>query len=69
MKEAIFDFWDDISIAYLSLFCSLCVFGWNMVRLGFGNMYVHVATFILFCTAPFFIFNLAVLNFDDDSVR
>ncbi|KAL8093777.1 uncharacterized protein LOC141693352 isoform X2 [Apium graveolens] len=34
----ILDFWDDISSAYLSLFCSFCVFGWNMERLGFGNM-------------------------------
>ncbi|KAI3993592.1 hypothetical protein MKX01_002605 [Papaver californicum] len=41
------DLWDDISLAYLSFFCSFCVFGWNMERLGFGNMYVHVATFLL----------------------
>ncbi|KAI3961905.1 hypothetical protein MKW98_022110 [Papaver atlanticum] len=32
------DLWDDISLAYLSFFCSFCVFGWNMERLGFGNM-------------------------------
>ena len=44
----ILDFWDDISLAYLSLFCSFCFFGWNMERLGFGNMYVHIATFILY---------------------
>ncbi|KAI6687185.1 hypothetical protein NL676_024013 [Syzygium grande] len=56
------DFWDDISLAYLSLFCSFCVFGWNMERLGFGNMYVHIATFLLFCMAPFWIFNLAAVN-------
>ncbi|CAO2825756.1 unnamed protein product [Amaranthus hypochondriacus] len=68
-KEGLFDLWDDISIAYLSLFCSFCVFGWNMERLGFGNMYVHIATFILFCSAPFFIFNLAGLNVNDDNVR
>lgn len=65
----IFDFWDDISTAYLSLFCTFCVFGWNMERLGFGNMYVHIATFLLFCMAPFFIFNLAAINIDNEAVR
>lgn len=65
----ILDFWDDISLAYLSLFCSFCVFGWNMERLGFGNMYVHIATFLLFCMAPFWIFNLAAVNIDNETVR
>ncbi|KAI4306516.1 hypothetical protein L6164_029787 [Bauhinia variegata] len=65
----IFDIWDDISLAYLSLFCTFCVFGWNMERLGFGNMYVHIATFMLFCMAPFWIFILAAVNIDDDNVR
>lgn len=65
----IFDIWDDISLAYLSLFCSFCVFGWNMERLGFGNMYVHIATFLLFCMAPFWIFNLAAINIDNETVR
>ncbi|THG03689.1 uncharacterized protein LOC114292372 [Camellia sinensis] len=65
----VLDFWDDISLAYLSLFCSFCVFGWNMERLGFGNMYVHIATFLLFCTAPFWIFNLAAVNINNESVR
>nr|XP_027190012.1 uncharacterized protein LOC101513933 isoform X2 [Cicer arietinum] len=65
----ILDIWKDISLAYLSLFCTFCVFGWNMERLGFGNMYVHIATFMLFCMAPFWIFVLASVNIDDDSVR
>ncbi|XP_057509894.1 uncharacterized protein LOC130792352 [Actinidia eriantha] len=65
----ILDFWDDISLAYLSLFCSFCVFGWNMERLGFGNMYVHIATFLLFCMAPFWIFNLAAININNEIVR
>ncbi|KAK1436373.1 hypothetical protein QVD17_02152 [Tagetes erecta] len=65
----IFDFWEDISLAYLSLFCSCCVFGWNMERLGFGNMYVHTATFLLFCLAPFWIFNLAAINIDNETMR
>lgn len=65
----ILDLWDDISLAYLSLFCTFCVFGWNMERLGFGNMYVHIATFLLFCLAPFWIFNLAAVNIDNETVR
>ncbi|KAJ4720160.1 Protein PLANT CADMIUM RESISTANCE like [Melia azedarach] len=65
----ILDLWDNISLAYLSLFCTFCVFGWNMERLGFGNMYVHIATFILFCMAPFWIFNLAAVNIDNEAVR
>ncbi|KAF7830902.1 uncharacterized protein G2W53_013235 [Senna tora] len=68
-RGGILDIWEDISMAYLSLFCSFCVFGRNMERLGFGNMYVHIATFILFCTAPFWIFILAAVNIEDDNVR
>ncbi|XP_076897949.1 uncharacterized protein LOC143551389 [Bidens hawaiensis] len=65
----VLDFWDDISIAYLSLFCSFCVFGWNMERLGFGNMYVHTATFLLLCLAPFWIFTMAAINISNETVR
>lgn len=68
-RGGLFDIWDDISAAYLSLFCCICLFGWNMERLGFGNMYVHVATFFLFCSAPFWIFNLAAVNIDNETVR
>lgn len=68
-QGGLFDFWDDISLAYISLFCSCCVFGWNMDRLGFGNMYVHITTFFLFCLAPFFIFNLAAININNEDVR
>lgn len=65
----VLDLWDDISIAYLSLFCSFCVFGWNMERLRFGNMYVHTATFLLLCLAPFWIFTMAAININNESVR
>lgn len=65
----LFDFWDDVSLAYMSVFCSCCVFGWNMDRLGFGNIYVHIVTFLLFCLAPFFIFNLAAINIENEAVR
>ncbi|RRT43089.1 hypothetical protein B296_00018729 [Ensete ventricosum] len=56
------DVWDDMATCYLSFFCTCCVFGWNMERLGFGNMYVHTVTFLLLCAAPFWIFNIAALN-------
>ncbi|KAK1320425.1 hypothetical protein QJS10_CPA03g01022 [Acorus calamus] len=65
----LFDLWDDVSLAYLSLFCSFCVFGWNMDRIGLGNMYVHITTFILFCVAPFWIFNLAAININNETIR
>ncbi|KAL2900001.1 Protein PLANT CADMIUM RESISTANCE 8, partial [Bienertia sinuspersici] len=65
----LFSLWEDFCVAYLSIFCCFCVFGWNMERLGFGNMYVHIATFLLFCMAPFWIFNLAAVNIDNDTVR
>ncbi|KAM1386791.1 hypothetical protein PS1_033213 [Malus domestica] len=52
-RGGLFDFQDDIATSHLSFFCSFCVFGWNTDRLGFGNMYVHIATFLLFRTAPF----------------
>ncbi|WOL04839.1 hypothetical protein Cni_G13561 [Canna indica] len=68
-RGGLFDFWDDISLAYLSVFCSCCVFGWNMERLGFGNMYVHIMTFLLFCLAPFFIFNLAAITINNEAVQ
>ncbi|XVF08365.1 hypothetical protein REPUB_Repub06bG0220300 [Reevesia pubescens] len=68
-RGSLYDFWDDIAVACLSLFCCFCVFGWNMDRLGFGNMYVHIATFLLFCMAPFWIFNLAAINIDNETVR
>ncbi|KAH7514710.1 hypothetical protein FEM48_Zijuj11G0119200 [Ziziphus jujuba var. spinosa] len=65
----LFDIGDDFSVAYFSLFCCICLFGWNMERLGFGNMYVHIATFFLFCSAPFWIFNLAAVNIDNETIR
>nr|KYP45492.1 hypothetical protein KK1_032966 [Cajanus cajan] len=68
-RGGLFDFLDNLSVACLALFCSFCVFGRNMERLHFGNMYVHIATFLLFCVAPFWIYNVATLNIDDESVR
>ncbi|XP_021775985.1 uncharacterized protein LOC110739811 [Chenopodium quinoa] len=67
--ENLFSLWEDFFVAYLLVFCCFCVFGWNLERLGFGNMYVHIATFLLFCMAPFWIFNLAAANIDNETVR
>ncbi|CAN6336858.1 unnamed protein product [Urochloa humidicola] len=65
----VFDVWEDISLAYLSVFCSCCVMGWNAGRIGLGNVYVHVVTFLLLCLAPFFVFNLAAVNIDNEDAR
>lgn len=68
-KGGLFDCWTDPPLAFFSTFALFCVFGWNMDRLGFGNMYVHTVTFILLCMAPFWIFNLAAINIDNEQVR
>ncbi|CAL9103710.1 unnamed protein product [Musa acuminata var. zebrina] len=64
----LFDCSDDITVSFLSCFCTFCVFGWNMERLGFGNMYVHITTFLLLCFAPFWIFNISALNIHDNVI-
>ncbi|KAL6630661.1 hypothetical protein ACP70R_028512 [Stipagrostis hirtigluma subsp. patula] len=61
----LFDLADDPTVAALSLSCTFCVFGWNMERLGLGNMYVHVFTFALLCAAPVLVFAVAALNVHD----
>ncbi|KAL5550687.1 hypothetical protein UlMin_000863 [Ulmus minor] len=68
-KGGLFDFRDDLATLCLSLFCCFCVSGWNLERLGFGNMYVHITTFFLFCSAPFWIFSLAATNIDNEIIR
>ncbi|KAJ3699564.1 hypothetical protein LUZ61_003269 [Rhynchospora tenuis] len=65
----LFDCWDDLTVFFLSSLCTLCVFGWNMERLGMGNMYVHIATFMLLFIAPLLIFSVTALNIDDDTIR
>nr|CAB3501089.1 unnamed protein product [Digitaria exilis] len=65
----LFDCCDDGTVCAMSAACTFCVFGWNMERLGLGNMYVHAFTFILLCVAPFLIFSVTALNVHDDGVR
>ncbi|KMZ61324.1 PLAC8 family protein [Zostera marina] len=55
-----------ITTCVTSFFCTFCMFGWNMQRLGFGNMYVHTITFLLLCTSPLFVFYIASLKMSDD---
>eukprot|EP00250_Pteridium_aquilinum_P008847 c18254_g2_i1 orf=350-2206(-) len=68
-KGGLFDCCEDPPVAVLSTVCPFCVFGWNMERLGFGNRYVHIVTFILLCTAPYWILTLAAINIDNVQVR
>ncbi|KQJ92603.1 uncharacterized protein LOC112272424 [Brachypodium distachyon] len=57
---------DDPAAAAMSACCGFCVFGWNMERLGLGNMYVHVFTFALLCAAPLLVFAGAALSIARD---
>lgn len=59
------DFADDPTMATLSLPCTFCVFGWNMKRLGLGNMYVHDFTFAPLCVAPVLVFAIAAMHIHD----
>ncbi|XP_057744394.1 uncharacterized protein LOC130962251 isoform X1 [Arachis stenosperma] len=68
-RGGLFDLKQNLSVAYQTLFCGFCTFGRNMKRLHFGNIYVHISTFFLFCMAPFCIFNLAALHIDDENLR
>ncbi|CAI8602992.1 unnamed protein product [Vicia faba] len=44
----ILEIWHDISVSFLSLFCIFSVFGWNLERLGFGNIYWNHPLFLWF---------------------
>lgn len=68
-KGGLFHCCEDPPVAVLSTLCGFCVFGWNMERLGFGNRYVHIVTFILVCTAPYWVLTLAAINIDNVNVR
>ncbi|KAK8946971.1 hypothetical protein KSP39_PZI006718 [Platanthera zijinensis] len=64
-KGGLFDCFHDSSVGSLSFFCSFCVYGWNLERLGFGNMYVHSAMFFLLCFAPLWIFGVSAFHISD----
>lgn len=58
----LFDCGEEPTISVLTTLCFPCVMGFNYERLGFGNRYVHIATFLLLVASPFLIFNLAAIN-------
>lgn len=64
-----FDCCDDVTVGCLSCFCMFCVFGWNMERLGLGNMYVHIFTFVAIFLSPLWVFAITALNIDDDTIK
>ncbi|KAI5067212.1 hypothetical protein GOP47_0017740 [Adiantum capillus-veneris] len=68
-KGGLCDIRSDPQVTCFTMLCGFCVFGWNMERLGFGNRFVHIVTFILLCTAPYWIFFLAATNIDNSYVR
>ncbi|GAB4833238.1 hypothetical protein Ancab_031485 [Ancistrocladus abbreviatus] len=68
-RGGLFDMREDLKGACLSTFCTSCVFGWNMERLGFGDVYCQTMTFILFNLSPFLVFNLAAIRNPNHSVR
>ncbi|XP_078159627.1 uncharacterized protein LOC144555238 [Carex rostrata] len=65
----LFDCWDDLTVFVLSSLCTFCVFGWNLKRLGMGNMYVHILSFALLLLGPLLIFTVTALKIDDVTVR
>lgn len=60
---------EEPTISVLSVLCFPCVMGFNYERLGFGNRYVHMVTFLLLVGAPFLVFSLAAVNIDNQYVR
>ena len=58
----LFDCCEEPRISVVTTACFACVMGWNLDRMGFGNRYVHVITFLLLCSAPFLVFDLAAIN-------
>lgn len=67
-QGGLFDCWEAPTLVAATTCCFPCVLGHNLSRLGFGNRYVHVATFLLACFAPFVIFEMASVNVDSRSV-
>ncbi|CAM0951372.1 unnamed protein product [Alopecurus aequalis] len=62
------DVGEDPTACWLSCLCTFCVFGWNMERLGFGNMHVHAVLFALLCFAPLWVLNIAAMNIRNEAV-
>jgi len=67
-QGGVFNCQDAPTLVAATVCCFPCVLGHNLSRLGFGSRYVHVATVLLACFAPFVIFELAAINVDSRSV-
>lgn len=67
-EGGVFSFYDEPTISILTIICFPCVMGFNYERLGFGNRYVHIATFLLLLGAPYMVFNLAAININNEYV-
>ena len=67
-EGGLFSCHEEPTISILTVLCFPCVMGFNYERLGFGNRYVHVVTFLLLVGAPFLVFNLAAINIDNTYV-
>jgi Cys-rich protein (TIGR01571 family) len=64
-EGGLFDCYQEPRISLFSTACLPCVLGWNLDRMGFGNRYVHIATFLLLCSAPCLVFMVAAVNIDN----
>ena len=61
-QGGLFDCCESPKISMVTAGCFCCVLGYNLDRLGFGNRYVHIMTFLLMCFAPFLVFDIAAIN-------
>jgi len=68
-EGGLFDCYQEPRISLFSTACLPCVLGWNLDRMGFGNRYVHIATFLLLCSAPCLVFMVAAVNIDNRVVQ
>lgn len=59
------DCFEKPKVAAITTCCFACVLAYNLERLGFGNRYVHLFTFLLLIFAPFLVFDIAAINIDN----
>ncbi|KAJ6805492.1 uncharacterized protein M6B38_159490 [Iris pallida] len=64
-----FDCCDDTNVCLPSFFCTFCVFGRNMNRLGFGSRNMHAVTFLIAVVSPFAVFLITAAKVDGDGLK
>ncbi|XP_072996054.1 uncharacterized protein [Typha latifolia] len=67
-QGGLFDCFEDSTVCCLSSSFLFCLHGWNLERLGLGNKYVHISTFLLLCFSPFVVFYISALHVSDTLV-